>query len=53
MSDTHALINDEDLEMMVVLWMNMKFMEYMRTHFSHLKKQQFGMTMVTDIQPLN
>ena len=53
MSDAHTLMNDEDLEMMVVLRMNRKFMEYMRTHFSHLTKQQFGMTMVTDIQPLN
>ena len=53
MSDAHTLMNDEDLEMMVVLRMNRKFMEYMRTQFSHLTKQQFGMTMVSDIQPLN
>ena len=52
-SDAHTLINDQDLEIMVVLRMNRKFMEYMRTHFSHLTKQQFVMTMVTDIQPLN
>ena len=53
MSDASTLMNDEDLEMMVVLRMNRKFMDYMCTHCSHLTKQQFGMTMVTDIQPPN
>ena len=48
MRDAHTLMNDEDLDMMVVLWMNRKFMEYMCTHFSHLTKQHFGMNMVTD-----
>ena len=49
MSDAHMLINDEDSEMIGVLWMNRKFMEYMHNHFNHPTKQQFGMTMVIDI----
>ena len=48
-TDAHTLMNSKDLEMMVVLQINRKYMEYMRTHFTHLTKQQFGITMLEDI----
>ena len=47
MTDAHTLMSDEELEMLVVLRMNRKFMEYMRSTFGQkLSKQPFGMTLV-------
>ena len=47
MTDAHTLMSDEELEMLVVLRMNRKFMEYMRsTYGQKLSKQPFGMTLV-------
>ena len=48
-SDSHTLMNDEGLEMVMVLQTNENFMNYMHTHFSHMIKEQFGTTMVTYI----
>ena len=39
-------MSDEELEMLVTLRMNREFMEFMRTNYSHLSKQQFGRTIV-------
>ena len=39
-------MGEEALEMMVVLRMNRKFMEYMRHKYSDLTKEQFGMSLV-------
>ena len=33
-------------EMMVVLQMNRKFMEYMRSRYGSLTKEQFGMSLI-------
>ena len=34
--------------MLVILRMNREFMEYMREHYNHLTKDQFGHTVVSD-----
>ena len=39
-------MGEEALEMMVVLRMNRKFMEYMRSKYSGLTKEQFGMSLI-------
>ena len=46
MTDAHTLMGVEALEMLVVLRINRNFMEYMRSKYQHLTKQQFGMTVV-------
>jgi len=46
MTDAHTLMDDEELEMLVTLRMNRKFMEYMRGKYNHLSLQQFGKTLV-------
>ena len=46
MTNTHCLMCQESLEMLVVLRMNRKFMQYMRTKYSGLTQQQFGLTLV-------
>jgi len=46
MTDAHTLMCDEALEMLVVLRINRKFMEYMRSKYNSLTQDQFGMTLV-------
>ena len=46
MTDAHTLMGEEPLEMMVVLQMNRKFMEYMRSRYGSLTKEQFGMSLI-------
>ena len=46
MTDAHCLMGKESLEILVVLRMNRKFMQYMRTKYSGLTQQQFGLTLV-------
>ena len=47
MTDAHTLMSSEELEMMVTLRMNRKFMKYMRHTYGHLSLQQFGKTVVS------
>ena len=42
----NTLLSDEELEMVVVLRMNKDFMKYVRTHYNHLAKQDFDLTVV-------
>ena len=46
MTDAHTLMGQEPLEMLVVLRMNRKFMEFMRSKYNSLTKQQFGMSLI-------
>ena len=46
MTDAHTLMGEEPFEMMVVLQMNRKFMEYMSSKYSSLTKEQFGMPLI-------
>ena len=50
MSDGNSLLLDDELEMLVILRMNRKFMEFMRKHYPDLTKslaqQHFGCTVV-------
>ena len=46
MTDAHTLMDKESLEKLVVLRINRGFMEYMRSKYNHLTKQQFGQTLV-------
>ena len=39
-------MGEEALEMMVVLRMNRKLMKYMRSKYSGLKKEQFGISLI-------
>eukprot|EP00732_Lithocolla_globosa_P005761 Lithocolla_globosa_v1_NODE_6205_length_1122_cov_61.683224.p1 type:complete len:109 gc:universal NODE_6205_length_1122_cov_61.683224:885-559(-) len=48
MNDGNTLISDEELEMLVVLRINRKFMEFMRGHYNHLSRQQFSMSVIED-----
>ena len=47
LTEGNSLLSDEELEMLVVLRMNRKFMEYMRKHYNHLTKDHFGKTVVS------
>ena len=42
----NTLLSDEEVEMLVILRMNRAFMEFMRTHYGHIVKQQFNQTIV-------
>ena len=45
--DGNTLLSDEHVEMLRVLRMNRKFMEFMREHYGHLiKDQHFGKTII-------
>jgi len=46
MTDAHTLMGREALEKLVVLRINREFMEYMRSKYNSLTKQQFGQTLV-------
>ena len=46
MTDAHTLMGQEALEKLVVLQINREFMEYMRSKYNHLTKQQFGQTII-------
>ena len=42
------LLDDEELEMIVILRMNRKFMQFMRANYNHLTNDHFGFTVVSD-----
>ena len=46
LTEGNTLLGDEELEMLVILRMNRKFMEFMRKHYNHLTKDHFGYTVV-------
>ena len=50
LTDGNTLLSDEELEMLVILRMNRKFMEFMRERYPDLTKslmrQHFGCTVV-------
>ncbi|KAL1510189.1 hypothetical protein AB1Y20_006519 [Prymnesium parvum] len=46
LQDGNTLLCNEELEMVVVLRMNRKFMRYMRQHYNHLSKQDFAQTVI-------
>ena len=46
MTDTHTLMSKGALEMVAVLRINCKFMEYMCLKYKYLTNQQFAMTLV-------
>ena len=46
LTEGNTLLSDEELEMLVILRMNRKFMEFMRKHYNHLTKDQFDRTIV-------
>ena len=47
LTEGNSLLDPEELNMIVVLRMNRRFMEYMRKYYGHLPRQQFNMTIVT------
>ena len=46
MTDVHILMGAEALKLLVVLWINRKFMEYMCSKYNSLPQDQFGMMLV-------
>lgn len=50
MTEGNTLLDDEELEMLVVLRMNRRFMKFMRAHYpdlaANLAEQHFGFTTV-------
>jgi len=47
LTEGNSVLSDDELEMLVMLRMNRKFMQYMRTHYAHLTKDPFGHTVVS------
>ena len=51
-TDGNTLLGDEEVEMLVILRMNRKFMEFMRTNYPDLARslaeQHFGCTVVEE-----
>ena len=43
LTEGNTLLDDAELEMLVVLRMNRDFIEFMREHYGHLLKEQFGL----------
>ena len=48
LTEGNTLLSDEELEMLVVLRMNRKFMRFMREHYSSMLSQQFGQTIIRE-----
>ena len=48
LTEGNTLLDDAELEMLVVLRMNRDFIEFMREHYGHLIKEQFGKTVVKE-----
>ena len=48
LDEGNTLLNNEELEMLVVLRMNKKFMKFMRTHYKEELKEAFGCSVVRD-----
>ena len=46
LTEGNTLLADDELEMLVVLRMNYKFMRFMRKHYNHLTKDSFGQSVV-------
>ena len=46
LTEGNTLLNELEMEKLVLLRMNKEFMKFMRTHYSHLAKQQFNRTVV-------
>lgn len=46
LTEGNTLLSHEELEMVVILRMNKKFMNYMREHYNHLSKQDFAKTVI-------
>ena len=46
LTEGNTLLGDEELEMMVILRINRKFMEHMRAHYNEHSKQHFGRTVI-------
>ena len=51
LTEGNTLLSDEELEMLVILRMNRKFMEYMRKHHNNLAADHFGHTVVNPDGP--
>ena len=48
LTEGNTLLDDEELEMIVILRMNRKFMQFMRANYNHLTNDHFGFTVVSD-----
>ena len=48
MDKGNTLLGDEELEMLTVLRVNRKFMEFMRANYNHISLQQFQQTVVRE-----
>ena len=48
LTEGNTLLSDEELEMLVVLRMNRKFMKFMRQHYSDLLTEHFGRTIIKE-----
>ena len=48
LTEGNTLLGPEELEMLVILCMNRKFMKFMREHYNHLTTDSFGKTVVQD-----
>ena len=46
LTEGNTVLKKEEMEKLVLLRMNKEFMKFMRTHYSHLTKQQFNRTVV-------
>ena len=48
LTEGNTLLGDEELEMLVILRMNRKFMEFMREHYNHLTEDHFKRTVIDE-----
>ena len=48
LTEGNTLLDDEELEMIVILRMNRKFMQFMRANYNHLTMDHFSFTVVSD-----
>eukprot|EP00978_Attheya_sp_CCMP212_P012066 scaffold29990_cov42-Attheya_sp.AAC.1 len=49
LTDGNSLLSDEEINILVFLHMNPKFMAFMRSHFNHISHQTFKQTILKQV----